>query len=68
MASSERLVQEKVQNAVTARMAESKAIEHYQGKADAERQKLAVAQQTADDVQQEFEVWAATGIVWDMVC
>ena len=37
-------------------MAQVKAVEHYQGKAEAERQKLATVQVTAGDVQKEFEV------------
>ncbi len=37
-------------------MAQVKAVEHYRGKAEAERQKLVTAQKTAEDVQNEFEV------------
>ncbi|PIL22905.1 hypothetical protein GSI_15601 [Ganoderma sinense ZZ0214-1] len=45
--------------AVAERMAQVKAVEHYQGKAEAERQKLGTAQKTAEDVQKEFEDWTA---------
>ena len=48
--------QDKLSAAVAERMAQVKAVEHYQGKAEAERQKLATVQVTAGDVQKEFEV------------
>ena len=41
---------------VTERMTEDNSIKHYKGKADAEREKLQVAEEAASDVQKEFEV------------
>ena len=37
-------------------MTEDNSIKHYKGKADAEREKLQVAEEAASDVQKEFEV------------
>ena len=51
--------QDKLSAAVAERMGQVKAVEHYQGKAEAERQKLVTAQKTAEDVQNEFQVAAA---------
>ena len=48
--------QAKLTAAVTSRMRDDQAIEHYKAKAEAERQKLTVAEKTAEDVQEEFKV------------
>ncbi|KAI0755297.1 P-loop containing nucleoside triphosphate hydrolase protein [Daedaleopsis nitida] len=52
-------VQDRLSSVVTERMNEDNLITHHKAKADAEREKLKVAQGAADDVQQEFVAWTA---------
>ena len=49
-------IQNRLEAAVTDRMRQDQHITHYKGKADAEREKLKVAEEAAADVQKEFEV------------
>ncbi|TBU45032.1 P-loop containing nucleoside triphosphate hydrolase protein [Dichomitus squalens] len=54
-----RALSDELANAVAARIHGNGVIDHYKAKAEAERQKLATAEKTAEDVQEEFESWTA---------
>ena len=49
-------MKDRLSAAVTERMQADHSIQHYQARADAEREKLKAAEEAANDVQAEFEV------------
>lgn len=53
-------LQTRLEAAVTERMTQDQHIKHYKVKADAEREKLKVAEDAASDVQKEYEVGTST--------